>query len=270
MKSPVNEGKVLSLFTIFAYILGGIGILVAWIPFVGILCIPAAILGIIFAIIGLVRDKTRGRSIGLPIGASILCVADIVIFVVITSVTVAGIAANTPTQTILNNPSYSDSPYLHIVTTQSTPIGTPLQAENAQVTVTAVTLGTVQLIGIDGTPETSTDNCIEILLTINDTSSTKIITYSTWRGDVLGQNPGSLMDDAGNQYRQINFGIGVKIQGQSEDNPSIYPGKTLQDVLVFERPVSAAKTLKLSLPGDNVNWNQDLTFVFPVPQQTQR
>jgi len=199
VKSPVNEGKVLSLFTIFAYILGGIGILVAWIPFVGILCIPAAILGIIFAIIGLVRDKTRGRSIGLPIGASILCVADIVIFIVMTSVAVAGIAANTPTQTILNSSDHSIS-NPQAVATPSTPIGIPLQAGDAQVTVTAATLGTVQLIGIDGTPETSTDSCIEVSLTINNTSATKIINYSTWRGDVLGQYLGSLMDDAGNQY----------------------------------------------------------------------
>ncbi len=143
-------------------------------------------------------------------------------------------------------------------------IGLPVRAGDAIVTLTAVEIRGIPLINIDGSAGESAHRLCEVFLSIHDASATRILHYHTWRGDVLGNHQGSLGDDAGNYYRQCNFGVGVKLRGQSRQTADVYPGKTVRDVLVFERPVAAAEVLQLRLPGGNIGWNHSLRFRFPA------
>lgn len=98
-----NGDRVLSVFTIFAFLFGGVAILVAWIPIVGIFAIPAASAGLLCAVVGLIRDKSRGRTAKLAIGAGALCLLDIVIIAVITVATAHAINKAAQEQQARNN-----------------------------------------------------------------------------------------------------------------------------------------------------------------------
>jgi hypothetical protein len=57
--------------------------------------------------------------------------------------------------------------------------------------------------------------------------------------------------DIGNHYKAVGFGFGSDIVGQIKSE-SIYPGQSVDDLLIFEVQVGAAKYLKLELPASNV------------------
>jgi hypothetical protein len=92
-----------------------------------------------------------------------------------------------------------------------------------------------------------------IALEIVNASPTRKVDYLGWAapGFALGRDAATLKDELGNTYRRAYFGLGEHVAGQSPA-ASIYPRKTLPDVLVFEPPVPAAKALTLELPADNV------------------
>lgn len=72
-----------------------------------------------------------------------------------------------------------------------------------------------------------------------------------------------LTDDRGNEYRPIDFGIFTDIEGRQETLTAVYPGEPVSDRLVFQRPVPAAQSLLLELPGDRVGATG--TYRFRVP-----
>jgi len=81
----------------------------------------------------------------------------------------------------------------------------------------------------------------------------KKLDYRTWGAEALSflESSASLKDDLGNRYKAVHFGGMDQPIGRTK-SASIYPGKTITDVLVFERPIAKAKTLKLTLPLANV------------------
>ena len=102
---------------------------------------------------------------------------------------------------------------------------------------------------MDGPPSDDGNNYLVITVTVKNNSATRKYDYMTWRGNAFAD--GTLSDDIGNSYKQIDKGMEGPV-GSAGDQ-SIYPGKTLTDVLVFELPVAGAKTLTLELPGGNVH-----------------
>ena len=71
-----------------------------------------------------------------------------------------------------------------------------------------------------------------------------------------------LWDNHSNTYRRVGFGV-ARPKGQVRIN-SIYPGKSLEDLLVFEVPVDAAEYLLLQLPAKNLG--QQGAFRFQIPR----
>ena len=91
-----------------------------------------------------------------------------------------------------------------------------------------------------------------IALTLTNRGSTNKIEYTTFRGRgfSIGDDGASIKDNFGNRYRMISYGTGSRpVDGVS--NSSIYPGESISDVLVFERPVPTASYLDLRLPCGN-------------------
>jgi hypothetical protein len=60
----------------------------------------------------------------------------------------------------------------------------------------------------------------------------------------------SLTDNFDNRYKVVSFGFCSKVKGAAESD-SVYPGKAIQDVLVFEEPVGKVEYLNLELPAEN-------------------
>jgi len=100
---------------------------------------------------------------------------------------------------------------------------------------------------------TSESDLLTIEIQLTNLSHSKKIEYHSWLGrDIsFGRDFAALEDNFDNTYKRISFGFGTEVIGHTESE-SIYPGKSLSDVLVFELPVDAVEYLNLELPGKNV------------------
>lgn len=97
-----------------------------------------------------------------------------------------------------------------------------------------------------------------LLVGVTNTSESKKVDYRTWGADAfkfMGSSA-SLVDDLGNSYKRIHFGATEQPVGRTK-SASIYPGKSMTDVLVFEPPIGKAKTLTLTLPMANLDQGED-------------
>lgn len=102
-----------------------------------------------------------------------------------------------------------------------------------------------------GRATTTSEPYLLVHLHLTNSSGTAKLEYKPWAGNFLRARC-FLEDEFDNKYKLIAPGLGDRIIGQVADTVSIYPGKELDDLLVFELPVDAAKKLTLTLPGDVV------------------
>ena len=59
---------------IIAFVIGGVALAVAWIPYLGILAVPVALVGVVLGIVGIVIGRMAGqRTVLLPLGGMMLC-----------------------------------------------------------------------------------------------------------------------------------------------------------------------------------------------------
>jgi hypothetical protein len=105
---------------------------------------------------------------------------------------------------------------------------------------------------LSGKPGASTEKHLIVWLGIENESATKKVNYRTWAPELpFGNDAALLRDEFGNIYKRVMFGVGVEPLLRMR-SASIYPGKGITDVLVFELPIEKATRLDLELPGENV------------------
>lgn len=136
-----------------------------------------------------------------------------------------------------------------------------VQQGDFRVRVTKVTVAQVPLkqLGKEGR---SKDALLQIELQIENTSTTKIIHYRSWGAAEFGGLPG-LNDNFANSYRGASFGISSRPVGQAAREESVYPGKTVNDLLVFDPPLEKAEYLRLRLPAKNFGGTGELRLQIP-------
>lgn len=113
------------------------------------------------------------------------------------------------------------------------------------VKVRAAAIGRARVIDATKRIADTQEDYLLLLLEIANTSATRKIEYTGWgaRGE-----PPRLTDNLKNAYNvQVAPGGGI-FDGQQRGK-SIYPEKTMEDLLVFERPVVRAQSLRLQLPA---------------------
>ena len=122
-----------------------------------------------------------------------------------------------------------------------------------------------------GDQRESKDAELLIKLNITNRSTTRKLNYSTWAGaDIsLGRDYANLTDNHGNRYRRVGYGFGGDIVGQTK-TASIYPGKSVTDLLIFEPPVDTAEYINLEMPGSNVGGEGTIRLRIPVSMITGR
>lgn len=99
--------------------------------------------------------------------------------------------------------------------------------------------------------------CIAVAVT--NKSQEKKIDFEGWANSI---GFAILRDNLGNKYKMVDFGLGVSYPGKIE-SASIYPGKSVEEVLLFEMPIDKATSFELTLSGERVGESRDLVIEFP-------
>jgi hypothetical protein len=282
--SPPRRGNSLGIASL---ILGILAFLICWIPLVNLLGMPLAALGLLLGLIGLLVALTRnGASIGYPIAGSAVCALALTVAVSVTGALVSGIkkasdqiltdsTARNATNQITVPPAspdqYSSPPIASGSTSGDSPppvqwasAESPVKQEDVQVRVKSVIVGKVPLTETIGGDGVSEDSLLSVEVEIINLSDSKKVDYSTWGGSAMSfDRRASLTDNFGNGYKRVNFGFSSKISGAVESE-SIYPGKAISDVLVFEPPVGKAEYLNLELPAEQFGGTGMLRIRIPA------
>lgn len=271
---------------IASLVLGILSCLICWIPFLGILAIPVAIIGILLGGIGFIIGVIRNSSKGGAIAGCITCILAIVISIVVTGKTASAIAdsidsAQKTTQKEQRTEQRVQSPEktLSTGTTENT-----MKPENnvewgnyepgtyfvqGDMAVKIESLTTAKTVMIDN--KVSKEIHLAIIVNVKNQSDTKKIEYSSWasRGMDFGRDTASLTDNFNNKYNQVTFGMTDFPKGQLI-HESVYPGKEITDTLIFEVPVEKATELKLELPAANFHGKGYIRIKIPTSIITKK
>jgi hypothetical protein len=290
-----SKGNPLALS---ALVLGIVAALVCWIPFAGLLAIPSGGLGMILGIAA-VSIALPGRRSGLSaasVGGGLGLVAMIAALTISWGVASAiddGIqAANqAPLAPVANNlplpfdpnpvplpvpgpvpvqpapfiPAPAPGPVRRApaVAPPTVPMGEPFVLGDLEVRVVKLERGKVPLQfrnpgqKTNGAPA-SKEDLLSVSIEVKNASKGRKIDYRTMAGPLV-----QLTDDFGNRYKAVNFGATVIPRGRTE-SATIYPGKVIGDVLVFEPPVDAASEFILQIPAEKTGAKK-VAFRFKIP-----
>jgi len=104
-----------------------------------------------------------------------------------------------------------------------------------------------------------------LLLTVKleNLAESKKLEYESWGSRSSLIRRVRLTDNVRNTYRSKSFGR-AELEGQV-GAASIYPGETVEDLLVFERPVETAEYLQLELPA--AAFGQPGALYFTIPRE---
>lgn len=127
-----------------------------------------------------------------------------------------------------------------------------------EVTVDSVLLGPPRLERAPGRFARPSNSYLIVNLTLKGSNDAKRLDYKGWSNF----QSVSLVDDLENQYPQKRFRM-ASVVGQV-DQTGLYSDAPVSDVLVFERPVSKARRLRLRLPGIALGEQGSVEFVIPV------
>ena len=142
----------------------------------------------------------------------------------------------------------------------------PVRQGDIEARIIAVNVGKVSLKEqIGGDEGSSKDVLLSIEIEIKNLSETKKLNYRSWGADtpVFDRASPILTDNFDNQYKGVKFGIATKVVG-SVSSESVYPGKSISDVIVFEEPIGKVEHLNLELPASNFGGAGMLRLRIPV------
>ncbi|HEY3965447.1 MAG TPA: hypothetical protein VGM05_12905 [Planctomycetaceae bacterium] len=118
----------------------------------------------------------------------------------------------------------------------------------------------------------SEDELLSVFVGIKNESDTKKYDYRGWSTktfDLERTMVARASDEFGNTYKRITFGITTDVQGQLKEGESVYPEKTVADILVFELPIRKAKELRLLLPGEAIGVKRPLRLKITLDPETK-
>lgn len=116
-------------------------------------------------------------------------------------------------------------------------------------------------------PARSNDPQLIITIELRNLSITRKLDYRTWAGRSISfeRDFATLEDNFGNSYKRVNFGFMSTPVARTESS-SIFPKKTITDVLIFEPPIDAAIHLDLELPAKNFGGTGMIRIRIPMTQ----
>jgi hypothetical protein len=121
----------------------------------------------------------------------------------------------------------------------------PWKCGDVTVKVRAAAISRARLVDAAKRVADTQEDFLLLLVEIANNSPTRKIQYTGW--SLRGEQP-RLTDDLKNAYTMQVAPGGGFFEGQQRIK-SLYPEKTAEDLLVFERPVDKARSLRLQLPA---------------------
>ncbi|MBW3598548.1 MAG: hypothetical protein KY475_14910 [Planctomycetes bacterium] len=303
----VDQSKAAHSLGIASLVLGVLAFFVCWMPFIGL---GFGGLGLLLGVGGLVLAITRkGSGIGFSIaGTAVSSVATVVGIVFMTGLfgmfSAIDEAANRPptVATPVGVASADDNGGEELAAASppagasgepgeapsdaSSAVPPPAEAKepawpiadqaqqlgNVQVAITSVTIGNVPVrqVFLDSDTE-SEKELLLIRLTVTNISERKKIDYRGWMSSYasLLDVDAELTDDVDNRYRMVNFGSTATIK-DTETNTSLYPGKSINDAVVFELPIEGVEYLRLKLAAKGCGEEGEFRFQIPPAMIQQR
>jgi hypothetical protein len=163
------------------------------------------------------------------------------------------------------------------------------QQGEIRVQLGGIVVRNVRIRDVLGEETVSPTKNLTIQVFIHNTSTTRKIDFQGWSGagfnalaltDLLGgagqskanvtdtvaasgRNAASLKDNFDNPYKRVSLDLGAQIPGQVHAATSIYPGESVEDLLVFEPPIDKIQFLRLELPAAAFGGTGNLRLQIP-------
>ena len=249
------------------FLLGALACLTIWYPIAYLSTSVLGVIGLICAAIAYVLLRgSRKKNIAMPFMGAALCGVAIY-FSVFSPVQPAadphpaGSTAAVPNRPTPPNP------------TAVLPIGLARQWNNRSLKVLAARIDTIALTSVTGNRR-SQDKFLIITIEAANTASRpdqyQQLTYITLRGNPASRaRTFASLSDAGKRfYRRVNFGADVYPTGGVSGSAPLGPGKSVRDILVFERPAGATGPYRLELPLGNLGGAG--SAVWQIPESALR
>lgn len=244
-------------------ILGILGLLICWIPFIGLLGTPLSGLGLLLGVCGfLLAIFRKGAGIGLPIAGTMISGLALLIATASTGAA-AEVAssfrdAHQRAQELTTRKAAVQKEAAIILISNDEPIA----IGKTDIYLAEVRVDYVKVQSTFGGERTTKDRSLIIQLRIQNRTENQKIDYvswamSGWSSDSLDA---TLVDNFDNAYDQESLDIGAEGTG------SIYPGKERLDILIFEPPIDSAETLFLTLPEYCVGGKTGKATTISIPR----
>jgi hypothetical protein len=142
---------------------------------------------------------------------------------------------------------------------------------DTEVRFVSASVGRIKVKLHDG-PEQDFDDVsrLQVKCKVTNSSEATKIDYGGWSDRPLfptlpakAKRRAYCRDEFGNKYNLFALPL-ITIIGQNGSD-SIYPGKSIDELLVFEKPVAAAKHLTAVLPAEDLGGTGDLEISFDAP-----
>ncbi len=297
--APPRRGSSLGIASL---ILGVLAFLICWIPLVNLLGVPLSALGLVLGFIGfLVAIARNGAGIGYPIAGAAICGLALFIAISFTGAFVSSMqrmssalvaesqtrdATNQATvaATMTTSPAAAGAPdgRAGAEDAESTPpilrpeepikpeadwapADAPVRQGDVQVRIKSVKVEQVPLKdSFGGGGARSKDRLLMVQVEISNLSDTKKIDYDGWSGGPVSFGSRvRIMDNFDNRYKLVSFGFGSDVIGAVQ-RESVYPGRSVEDMIVFEEPIEKVEHLTLELPADAFDGTGMLRFRIPA------
>lgn len=98
---------------------------------------------------------------------------------------------------------------------------------------------------------TSADSYFVFRVRVRNRSESKRLEFTGWPANQFLVNCG-MLDEHGNAYKVITFGIGSTISDVSKPG-TLEPGEVKTTAIAFEKPIDAAKEVRVQLNGDGLD-----------------
>jgi hypothetical protein len=137
------------------------------------------------------------------------------------------------------------------------------QQGDLRTTVVSASIGTPPLEGPPGKKKPA-DKCLIVSVKLNNVGAARKYDFSGW-GQWGSDHAATLRDTKGKTFKLKRFDASWEIKGQVHSAVGVFPGKSVEDILVFDAP--AAKDLpshmRLELPASAFGGEGNLQFDIP-------
>lgn len=300
-----QERPVSNSLGIGALVLGVIAMLFSCVPVVNMfVALPLGGIGLILSAVGLVMAITRkGSGIGYPIAAGSINL--IAVAVPLAMLALFGAAADsavtaideankeferqeaersrplmtnavgaTPAPTVSGGEAAESTEAPNTPEKSTTEESSPwanasavYDGETVKVQITGAKIGKVPLKTFGG-ETVSEDDFLFFTLEVTNKQATKKMDFRGWKHEAFGDRSATLEDEHGNEYHAGRFSISNPVIGQASFE-SIYPEKSIGDLLPFEVPIDAAKELRLKLPASAYGEEGIIYLVYDAAEVTR-